>query len=251
MKKLITEQGKSPLYYKIMELIEARIEAGEFKASEQIPSELQLCEEFNVSRITIRRAIDELVKKGLLEKKQGLGTYVSAPRINFFSIDLVSFTERMKHQGFNVKTVLLDFKVILPNNRVSEALQLPSNSYVMEIKRIRTIENQPITVETTYLPRSLFNEKVSLNFFETYLRQGNGLYSFLNNIGIEFSRAHQTFEPIILLKDEQEILQCNHNPAGMLIYRTTYSCDTPIEFVKVVHRGDRCKFEMNLEKKEF
>lgn len=239
-----------PLYHQIREKLTARIENGEFKPLEQIPSENELCEEYDVSRITIRRAINEMVKIGLLIKKQGKGTFVNQPKINFFSVDLVSFTERMKQQGLNVTTRVIGVREMIPENRVKKALLIDNEVPVVEIKRLRYIENDPISIETNYIPRKIFGGEITPAQLEMYLAQGNSLYYLLNNrIGIEFTRAHQTFEPILLRDEEQEILDCGENPVGLLIYRTTYSGNNPIEFVKVVHRGDRCKFEMELKKR--
>jgi len=238
-----------PLYHKVKEYLISRIESGEFNSQEQIPPEGQLCEEYNVSRITIRRAIDELVKMGMLVKKQGKGTFVNQPKINFFSIDLISFAERMERQGFKVTTKLLGMEEIVPTTKVAKALGINEGDKVLKIDRIRSIENDPISIETNYIPRKMLGDNGLSEQLHAHLRGGNSLYLFLNkNIGVNITRAHQVFEPIILEEEEQGMLDCEGNMAGLLIYRTTYSGTTPIEFVKVIHRGDRCKFEMELEK---
>ncbi|MBA1334105.1 MAG: hypothetical protein HPY66_1589 [Firmicutes bacterium] len=242
------ENSMVPLYHQIREKLTARIENGEFKPQEQIPSENELCERYNVSRITIRRAIDEMVKLGLLVKKQGKGTFVNQPKINFFSVDLISFSERMKREGLNVTTRVVCVQEALAENKVNRALGLADGESVVKIKRIRYIENDPIAIETNYIQRDLLKGRMEVDELKKYLEQGNSLYDLLNNrIGIKFTRAHQTFEPIMLQEEEQETLECGENPVGLLIYRMTYSGDIPVEFVKVVHRGDLCKFEMELK----
>lgn len=238
-----------PLYHKIKEYMISRIESGEFNTQEQIPPEGQLCEEYNVSRITIRRAIDELVRMGMLVKKQGKGTFVNQPKINFFSIDLVSFAERMERQGFKVTTKLLGMEEILPASKVSKALGINEEDKVLKIDRLRSIENDPVSIETNYIPLKLLGDNVLVERLHTHLKEGNSLYLFLNkNAEVNITKAHQVFEPVILEKEEQKIFDCQGNTAGLLIYRTTYSGSIPVEFVKVIHRGDRCKFEMDLEK---
>jgi GntR family transcriptional regulator len=242
------ENSVIPLYHQIREKLTARIESGEFKPQEQIPSENELCEEYNVSRITIRRAIDEMVKLGLIVKKQGKGTFVNQPKINFFSVDLISLSERMRQQGLNVTTRVITVAEVLPSSRVKKALMLADKEPVVEIKRVRYIENDPITIETNFIQKDIFEGHMTPEQLKTYLDQGNSLYELINNrLGVKFTRAHQTFEPILLQEDEQKILDCGENPVGLLIYRTTYSEKAPVEYVKVVHRGDLCKFEMELK----
>lgn len=243
------ENSMVPLYHQIREKLTTRIENGEFKPQEQIPSENELCEQYNVSRITIRRAIDEMVKLGLLVKKQGRGTFVNQPKINFFSVDLISFSERMKREGLNVTTRVVSVQEALAENKANRALGLADGEWTVKIKRIRYIENDPIAIETNYIQQDLFKGRMEVDELKKCLEQGDSLYGLLNNrMGIGFTRAHQTFEPIMLQEEEQETLECGENPVGLLIYRTTYSGDTPVEFVKVVHRGDLCKFEVELKK---
>ena len=154
---------KLPLYCQLAEEIE-KIDAGEWNPGECIPSERELSAIYNMSRITVRKAIDELERKGKLEKIQGKGTFVSNHSIVQSLGTVYSFAKEMGKQGKITSTKLLERSVIPADSKLAKNLNLDEGTSVIFIKRLRCDElGHAIMVEKTYFEKNRFSYLLDLD----------------------------------------------------------------------------------------
>ncbi len=147
--------ASTPLYQQIFEEIKAEIDRGEYKPLEKIPSEPELSQKYDVSRITVRRAIEELCAEGYLVKKQGRGTFVSTPRINrrLLQYEVArSFTQVCEDNGMTPGAHVIDRQIVPVRPDEAEFLKLDEHALLLYIQRIRTADGQPIFEENVFLP---------------------------------------------------------------------------------------------------
>ncbi|MGL4383319.1 MAG: GntR family transcriptional regulator [Bacilli bacterium] len=144
-------------YQELANIIKERINNNYYDEKKNLPVEVDLCQEFNVSKITVKRAIDVLVKEGLVIKKQGSGNYINNmkdhPLFNKYEVKNVGFATA--HKGLNYVTKLEKFKIIKANATIAKYLQVDEDDDVYEIYRVRMIDNRPSRYEHTFLPVSL------------------------------------------------------------------------------------------------
>lgn len=139
-----------PYYIQLKNIIEKQIEEGVFQPNQMIPSERQLSEKYEISRMTTRQAINELVKEGKLYREKGRGTFVSSPR--FLQENMMSFTETLKAQGYTPTTKVLEFSVVRGLKNISKILETKEEQIYYKIKRLRFADSIPAALETVYIP---------------------------------------------------------------------------------------------------
>jgi len=242
--KKVDKQSPLPRYYQLKEIMRDMIENEQLKPGDTVPTERELCEYHEISRMTARKAIIELVHEGILFREQGKGTFVAKPKVRQNVSELVGFTEEMKKKGLTVETKILDFKIKEPTTKIKKQLNLQTIDKVFEILRLRLVEGEPYAIEKAWIP-----EKYARGFKEEEL-EGYSLYKVLEEkYGIRLSHGKQTMEPIILTSYESSLLGVREDILGLLFERRTFTDDdNPIEFTKSVYRSDRYKFEITLDR---
>src|SRR6202021_1868642 len=169
----------STLYAEIEETIATEIAQGEYRPGDQLPTEDALLERFQVSRITVRRAIQNLVSRGLLEIRRGLGTFVLSPRIEAEITKLTGFVEDMNAAGRKASARVVSHGIVPASDRVAERLQLTKGTKVMQIKRVRLANDTPISFDETYLPlplgRQIVHNDLRLHPIFTLLEEEFGI----------------------------------------------------------------------------
>ena len=143
-----------PLYAQIVEQLQKDIDNGVFSETGRLPTESELSEQYNVSRITIRRAVNELVQKGLVEKKQGKGTFICTPKITRrLDSEAISFTELCAANGLSASAKILRAETCIPNAAfIRDMLNLNSGEPAVRICRLRYAGNRPLVLEDNYYP---------------------------------------------------------------------------------------------------
>lgn len=140
----IEHDSSKAIYQQVADVVRDNITKSKWEEGTKIPSENELCDHFNVSRGTIRKAIAILVEEGYLEKIHGKGTYVTVGEISYpFTQQLISYAESMREKGVDYDTVVLIKEVISPDERIQKLLNIPSDSKVLHLKRLRLVESQP------------------------------------------------------------------------------------------------------------
>ena len=142
-------------YLRIKNDIENKINIGDYKSGEKIPSERKLCELYNISRMTARQAINELVKDGTVYREKGRGTFVSSP--NFLQRNVKSFTDTLKERGFVPKTNIIEFSTVYNLREISRIMEVPIETKFYKIKRLRLGNELPMALETVYIGKDKCN----------------------------------------------------------------------------------------------
>ena len=144
-----------PKYFALAEELQRQVQAGQFAVGEQITSEPALCKAHNVSRGTVRQAIQLLVDQGLLVREQGRGTFVAPPIERSQHFSLSSFADEMRRQNRRPTTKLLKSRTIPADLVVAERLQVVLETPIFHIQRLRLADGQPVAVENRHLRQSL------------------------------------------------------------------------------------------------
>lgn len=243
-KKRLNRDIPIPLYYQLKEILLESIKHAEKGTS--FPTELELCERFDVSRPTVRQAIIELVNEGFLYRIKGRGTFIAEPKIRQdFLIELKSFSEEMQQKGLIPTTQVLDFRRVECDERVSEALEIPINSDVVQLERVRFADDEPVVLVMTFLPADELPGILDRHF------EDESLYHIIEEeYGYVIERATRTLEARIAGEYEAKLLGIKKRAPIQYIETVTYLRDnTPIEFSQAHYRGDRNTFTFELIKR--
>jgi GntR family transcriptional regulator, N-acetylglucosamine utilization regulator len=220
-----------PLYAQLRRIIESRIASREWSPKSQIPSEAELCEQFSVSRITVRQAIAGLVNEHLLIREAGRGTYVVEPRIE----QHVGFSADINGDGEHVGSKVLEFSVVPATGVIGHKLGLDIGSDVILLKRLLLADNTPVSVEIAYFPGRVWAGMSTENLEKRSLYQ-----VLMEKYHIVLTRAKQQIEAWACPDEEAGLLSIPHNSPVLHIYRTAYDQnDQPFECVESFCRGDR------------
>lgn len=241
--KKIDKQSRIPLYYQLMDIIIEKIEVENLKEHDRLPSERELCEGYNVSRSTVRQAIQELEKEGYIYREHGKGTFVSPKKMKQDLLGFYSFTEEMKKKGKKPNSKVLNFQVIESNEKIAKKMKLEIGDKIYEFTRLRLADNEPMMLETSYVPYDRFP-----NLTKTELQEKPMYDIFTEKYNTTFTKAEEMLHPILTKDFEAELLECPKDFPSMMIERITYEGDIVIEYTKGIARGDRFKYHVVLNK---
>lgn len=231
-----------PLYIQLKELLARKIRMGELKPHDRLPSERDLCKQYGISRMTVRQALQMLVKEGILYTAVGKGTFVSEV---IFEQDhaLTGFSEQMKRANLTASSKVLEVTIIAAEGRIADKLEIPPNSGLIVLKRLRLGNGEPIAIETAHLPHNLFADLISYDFSKT------SLYEVFRHVyGVTPTSALQSVEAALATAQEGQLLKLKLPAAVLRIERVTRDQNgRVIEYVESVYRGDRYKFYANLQ----
>ncbi|ALC87723.1 GntR family transcriptional regulator [Bacillus sp. FJAT-22090] len=232
-----------PLYHQLKQRLDARIRAGEWKPGDKIDSENRLMDLFQVSRNTAKKAIEELVQEGTLYRVQGKGTFVSKPKFEQSLGGFYSFSRVLQEKGLHPTDQVLEVKEVEPSATVREGLQLPVGESVVEMKRLRLADGEPIILESSFMPKSVVQDMSVLYEVGT-----SSLYDLLSErYNVTVVRAKEAFEPVLIREGESVLLKTKVGKPALLLERTAYDTnDQPVEFCISIVRGDRCRFYTDL-----
>jgi GntR family transcriptional regulator len=225
-----------PLYRQTAEALRSRIAQSFWKQGDRLPAESQLCEEFGVSSITMRRAIATLVAEGLLVRLQGKGTFVASElAIVQGPPQLTSFTQDLSQRGWQSSARLLAIRTERAPAEVATKLGLGGGALVTTISRVRLANRQPVAIQTAHVPALLFPGLDRRDF------ASESLYTVLRrDYGIRPASATETYHASRLLSGEAELLEAEVGSAAFRVERLTNdSSNRRIELVESVIRGDR------------
>lgn len=244
MSKTTEVDYNSPIYIQLKEVIRSKIESGEYVPGTAIPSEHELAEKYGIHRLTVRSAIDLLVKDGLLKCVQGKGVYVMAKYERDLEI-LGGFTQTMTE-----KLVKSGKKILLRGKRRAGAkyasiLNIDENDFIYYIKRLDYANEEPVAIQEIYVPYQLIPnlEEIDISVFRMF-----EIYKFYD---IHPTRAWQTLELAQLTQSDARYLGISKDQAVFLFSCITYDQDhRVIEYSKSYTRGDKCDFTVHFQKEE-
>jgi len=236
------EQGLIPKYYRIQEILRARIASGEYRAFQRIPSEAELSKEFNVSRGTIERAIRILVEEGLLYREQGKGTFVAAPKFDEISFRLSDFWEEAKRAGRKTRIQLLKAEKRPADEETALRLRLVPNTPIIEIERLRLVDEAPIAYEFRRLPYALCPQLLTEDLENQSIHR-----LLIEKYRLPLLKASYTIEAIVLKGEMARLLQAPPGTPGFRIDRLTFTTGMkPAVWFHQIYRGDRYRFTAEL-----
>lgn len=225
--KLLEEESPIPLYHQLSTYLEEQIEKGILKIGDLLPNEFELANMFRVSRTTVRLALQELESKGYIKRSQGKGTLIT-PRIEINIAQLLSFSQEISKMGFIPGTILLDTNFIRSDPKISKILELPENSEILKVTRIRTANDQPIGYCISYLNLPKFPGLRFQDYSKTSLYE-----IFEKDLNLVIFRAYQKILADIANKEEAKILKISKGHPVLRVYRTTYTKENiPVETVE-------------------
>lgn len=231
-----------PAYIRLKEQLLDRIAAHEWQPEGLLPSERTLCEEYNLSRMTVRQALAELEKEGLIKRVHGKGTYVQREKLTQPLLKLTSFSEDMQQRGFVTSAQILTLERIPAGKLVAEKLRIAVGDEVILLKRLRLASGEPMAIETAYLPA------VRCGTIYNQLAQDKSLYHLMRTqLCIELSGAKQSIEVTGVQGWEAKLLHIEDTDLVMKIERQTFDIyKIPVEYVVSKYRADKYKLYIEL-----
>lgn len=207
-----------------------------------IPPERVLAEDSNVSRLTVRRAVDDLVRDGILTRRQGSGTYVARPVITQ-SPTASTFSISMRERGLTPATVVLSTEQREAGPQLSWRMRVAPAEPLLVIRRLRLADDEPVAVGTTHLIAAQVPD------FPIEEVQQRSLYKILNDhYGLLVTGGRQTVEPTVTNPEETELLGVPPYAPSFLFRTTTHTADGVIvEFTRTLFRGDRYLLSAELD----
>jgi GntR family transcriptional regulator len=238
----ISEQRSTPLYRQLYQLLRRKILSGAWRPGDRLPSETALVEQFDVSRATVRQAFDELVSDGLIYRKRGRGTFVAPPSVEQSLVRIVSFTEDMRQRGLVPGTRLLSATLVSAPAVIADRLGVEPGIELARIERLRLADNEPMSVEASYLVHRYCRGVLDTDYTKNSLRQ-----ILEERYGIRIARAQQTIQAIQPPRPVARALDIDYKAPVLFLERISYSeYDVPIEFLRIYHRGDRYTLHADL-----
>lgn len=234
---------ETPIYIQIHNQLRKDIEEGVWKIGERIPSERDLALQFNVSRMTLRQAVQTLVDEGILERKVGSGTYVSSKKVQEMMVGVASFTDTMLSQGKTPTSKTISYHVKPASLSEAEKLALPEETLVLRMERIRYADDVPICFEVATIPYDLIGNLSKIDITRS-------LYKALENEkGLHVGHAEQTISAMLASEKIADYLAIKRGDAILRLKQISYStAGKPFEYVRTQYSGER--FEFYLEKKQ-
>ena len=225
-----------PRYYQIAAAMRARIERGDFRPNDAIPSERTLSGEFGVSRMTVRHAVQTLLEEGAVYRDPRRGTFVAEPRLEF---PVGSFTEAILRSGRRPDAIVLRADETVPSDLVRRALRLTAGGRVVYVQRLRSADGEPIAIENSYLVadycQGILDHDLTSSIWAV-LRE---------HFAIDVVRADAKIEAIALADNDAALLGCPPGRPAILLYRTVFDrLARPVEFARDIYRGDRAEFHI-------
>jgi GntR family transcriptional regulator len=230
-------ENRKVLYLTVIDSINGYIKNHNLKPGDQIPSEPQLTRLLNVSRATVRMAIQELVNAGVLEKAQGKGTFVRPPMNGIDINEFLSFSTWAKKMGLKSRSIVARFeKVDSPTHDVVEGLELNPGDSVWVIERHRYIDDEATLLETTYIPHKLFNN------FEGKRLAKESIYDVFEGYGFHYLTGQERILPTALTKREADFFGAKENDPAIILIKKMKHYTQVVEYTKAIFK--KGKFEL-------
>ncbi|MHB1404889.1 MAG: GntR family transcriptional regulator [Desulfitobacteriaceae bacterium] len=240
----IDKSSMLPLYYQLKEQIREEIEGELLKPGDCLLPERELCEKYDVSRATVRQAVLDLVREGLLVRHQGKGTFVAGPKVEEDLLGFYDFSEQMQKKGHVSSAKIISIESIPPPHRLVELLSLVEQQKVTRIIRTRMVNEEPLFVEKTYLPTDLYPD-ISIE----RVAQTPAFYDLLTHSGnLKIKGVKKYIEPTLIDDFESSLLGVKRGTPALLLERITFA-DTgeAIAVSNWIVRGDRCRHYVDID----
>ena len=234
----------SPKYLEIQNLLLQRIKNGDYQEGQLIPKEVDLAEQLNVSRPTVRHAIRNLVQAGYLERRKKRGTIVTQTKIKQqFTHVIESYNTEIQNNGLVAKTQVLNFSTEKASDEVTEALTIKPNTEVYKLVRLRSADNKPVVFVVTYLPIAQLPDLQKIDFTH------HSLYSELAKAGLEITHVSRKIEVHPATEEEAQLLETDIKAPIFYFHTIGFTKDhRALEYSIASYRGDLNYFMVEIDK---
>lgn len=233
-----------PLYSQLKELLRTRILDGSYPPLSRMPSEAELGKAHGVSRITVRQALGDLQKEGLIFKIHGKGTFVARPKAFQNVSTLQGLAESMGERGYEVINRLRSFRFVPADAQVAARLQVAEGDSVAQIKRARLVNRELVSLEVTYLPEAVGRrlEKADLVSRDIFL-------ILENDCGLPLGHADLAIDAILADAELAAALEVEEGSPVMRIERLTHGADgQPLDYEHLYYRGDAFQYRLRIDR---
>jgi GntR family transcriptional regulator len=231
----INRNSKVPLYEQLYEMLRSMIRRREWQPGDMIPPEPELCEEYGVSRTTVRQVLDKLVNEGLIYRERGRGTFVARPTVEKAMVRIVSFTEDMRRRGIKPGTEVLSSDLAPAPEDIAGRLEIAPGEELVRLERLRLADGEPMAIEESYLVHRYCPGVLTGDYAVVPLRE-----ALERNYGIRLVRARQVIRAVLATKRLAELLSVKQRAPLLYIERVSYSQhEVPVEFLRIYYRADR------------
>ncbi|GHD10376.1 GntR family transcriptional regulator [Zhihengliuella salsuginis] len=235
----ISKDSPVPLYHQVVQGFEDAVNAGELPPGTKLENEIELARQLGLSRPTMRKAMDELVRAGLLVRKRGVGTQVVAPSVRR-PLQLSSLHDDLAKSGSRPTTKVLEFGTAPAPAEVAGHLGLAAGADAYHMIRLRSVDGKPLAVMENWVPLA-FGTLTEEELAE------RGLYDLLRGLGINFHLAHQRVGAALATRYQADLLEMEPREAVVTMERTaTDDQGRPVETGHHVYAADLYSFEMTL-----
>ena len=239
----VVPMSSVPMHTQIREIIRRRVLDGSYAPHSQMPSESQMREAFAVSRITIRQALGDLQKEGLIFKVPGKGSFVAKPKAFQNLSRLQGFGEAMGPSGYETFSQVLSMRQVAASDLVARRLQVALGDAVYEIQRLRYLNREPISVDQSYFPLAL-GERLAQEDLPT-----RDIFVILeNDFGLHLTHADVQIEAISADEFLARQLRISEDSPLLRIERLTYADERPIDFEFLYYRGDAFQYRLRIDR---
>lgn len=233
-----------PLYYQLKEGLKALVQ--QVHEGDPIPTEREIGDRFQVSRITVRRAINELVREGYLITQRGKGTFVTRPKIERKITPMQSFSAAMSDTGHRPSSKLLSLRQERASQAIADLLHVEPDSWLWVVERLRLADNDPVALSLIYL-----HLPPELVLTREMLEQAGSLWAILEQAGVELVRSDEAIQAVAADDQQADLLEVEPKAPLLLIEGTVYTADgTPLEYHRIFNRGDMYTYRVEVNKTE-
>lgn len=235
----VDKKSPIPVYYQLKNIVLKKIQSGEFAEGSLIPSERDLGESLEISRMTVRQALNQLVAEGVLYREKGRGTFVSKSKIE--QRNIMSFSDSVAKKGLVPTTRVLHFSKVNMDEDIAVILGLKSGEKVYDIKRLRLAGGTPVGIEEAFIPErycaGLENYDLTLSLYKLIKEEYSYTINYIDNV-IESSKPS---------KEEKEQLDISSNVPVLRITGVNYTeSDIKLFFERSVYRSDEYKYNFRV-----
>ncbi len=242
---MLDERSPVPLYYQLQEIIRTRIESGQWGPGRQLPPEAELCEEFNLSRGTVRQALADLVREGLLHRRRGKGSFVATPKIPQDIMRIgAGFSEYAREAiGTDLGSRLIQVNTIPATQSLAEKFGIPVGSEVVEIRKVKLAGDRPYFLATSFIPKAACPD------LELEDHSDGSLFELIREkYGVHVVGVKGWFEPVLINDYESSVLEVEKGSPALLYERIRFTADDrPVMISKHVIRGDMCRITFQIK----
>ena len=241
---VVQQQSPVPLYTQIREVLRSRILDGTYQPHQQMPSEADMIAGFGVSRITVRQALSDLQNEGLIFRIHGKGTFVSKPKAFQDLGRLQGFGEAMRGMGYETYSKVVSIRTGKPTPQVAERLQLAKGSKITELKRVRYLNREPISLDVTYLPAT-----IGCRLAKEDLATRDVFVILENDFGMSLGHADLQIGSTVADEALAKLLRVQEGSPVLVIDRMTHTTDgQPIDYEHLYYRGDAFQYKVRVDR---